>query len=164
MLARIEIPGKLPTMNEYNGAQRANRVHGARMKRKTQDSIIDYCWGIPSFARIKHVYVGFVWVRADRRSDKDNVATGKKFVLDALQEAGILSNDSWKLCTPYDLGYMVNPRNPRTIVYISTDLDEIMQEIGGLGAPRLETGRLDGGRSNKTTGTGRNHEGKRYSK
>jgi len=38
----------------------------------------------------------FVWHEKNRRRDKDNIAFGKKFILDALVQAGILSDDGWR--------------------------------------------------------------------
>lgn len=56
------------------------------------------------------------------RSDKDNVAFAKKFILDALQEVGVITKDSWKLCTPYDRKFAVNKSNPRTVVLITDEV------------------------------------------
>lgn len=128
MRHRFSIPGTLPTLNEYVTKERTNRFMAAKAKREAQDYIE---WAIkashvPAFT--DHVYIGFVWIRPDARSDKDNVTFAKKFILDALQEADVIKRDSWKLCTPYDLGYAVNKRNPRTIVIIADSYEELMAD------------------------------------
>lgn len=123
MICTLEIQGTLPTLNQYVNAERTSRFVAAKIKRETQDAIMWQMLGHPVFKG--HVYVAFTWIRPDMRSDKDNVAFAKKFVLDALQEAGVIKNDSWRMCTPFDLGYKVNKQNPRTIVRIADTLKEI---------------------------------------
>lgn len=115
----FEIPGTLPTLNEYVNRERTNRFSAASLKRKTQDYIRAFILDAPKFPG--YVTVWFDWIRPDMRSDKDNVAFAKKFVLDALQEAGVITKDSWKLCTPYDRKFAVNKSNPRTVVLITDE-------------------------------------------
>ncbi len=38
----------------------------------------------------------FTWRCNNRRKDKDNIAAGKKFILDSLVVARLLPNDGWK--------------------------------------------------------------------
>lgn len=122
MIYKLEIPGTLPTLNEYVNKERTNRFAAAKIKKDTQEYIRSFIpFGSPQFNGA--VVVSFRWVRPDMRSDKDNVAFAKKFILDALQEAEIIEKDSWKLCTPYDIGFAVNKQNPRTIVTITNDWD-----------------------------------------
>ena len=114
----FEIPGTLPTLNQYVDHERANRFAAAAMKRKTQERIVTAMGGIaPHFEG--EVTVQFEWIRPDARSDKDNVAFAKKFILDALQQAGVIASDSWKLCTPRDVRFAVNKSEPRTIVTVT---------------------------------------------
>ncbi len=115
----FEIPGTLPTLNQYVNRERTNRFSAASLKRKTQDYIRAFILDAPKFPG--QVTVWFDWIRPDMRSDKDNVAFAKKFVLDALQEAGVITKDSWKLCTPYDRKFAVNKSNPRTVVLITDE-------------------------------------------
>ena len=117
MFYRFEIPGTLPTLNQYVNLERSNRFAAANLKKKTQEQIINCLDDPPSFSG--PVLISFSWIRPDMRSDKDNVAFAKKFILDALQQAGVISSDKWKLCTPLDRGFAVNKQNPRTIVEIS---------------------------------------------
>lgn len=115
----FEIPGTLPTLNQYVNRERTNRFSAASLKRKTQDYIRAFILDAPKFPG--QVTVWFDWIRPDMRSDKDNVAFAKQFVLDALQEAGVITKDSWKLCTPYDRKFAVNKSNPRTVVLITDE-------------------------------------------
>lgn len=116
----FEIPGTLPTLNQYVNKERTNRFMAAKIKRETQERIIS-CLDDDAPCFPGCVTVWFEWIRPDMRSDKDNVAFAKKFVLDALQEAGIITNDKWKLCTPYDRKFAVNKSNPRTVVLITDE-------------------------------------------
>lgn len=117
---RFEIPGTLPTLNQYVDKERANRFAAAAVKKQAQEQILS-CIDDDAPRFPGYVTVWFDWIRPDMRSDKDNVAFAKKFVLDALQEAGIITNDKWKLCTPYDRKFAVNKSNPRTVVLITDE-------------------------------------------
>lgn len=120
MRYEFEIQGTLPTLNEYVNKERTNRFAAAKIKKQTQEYIRLFIPAdAPKFSGA--VRVGFKWVRPDMRCDKDNVAFAKKFVLDALQEAGVIERDSWKLCTPYDIGFAVSKANPRTVVVIEKE-------------------------------------------
>lgn len=125
MYLRLEIAGELPTLNEYSKAERTSKYHGNAVKQSAQEMIL---WQLPKVETIsEHVFVYFTWVRSNARFDKDNVSFAKKFILDALQEKGIILRDSWRKVTPIDRDFFVNASNPRTVVEISTErLDEWM--------------------------------------
>lgn len=120
MIYEFVIPGTLPTLNEYSNKERTNRFSANEVKKDAQKYVKVY---IPSDAPhfTGKVTVRFRWVRPDMRCDKDNVAFAKKFILDALQEVGVIARDSWKLCTPYDIGFACEPKNPRIEVSISDE-------------------------------------------
>lgn len=89
---RVTIRGKLPSLNEYIAACRANKFEGAKMKQETETAIL---WQIGRLQQITApVIIHFIWHEKTRRRDKDNVAFAKKFVLDALQKSGKLPNDN----------------------------------------------------------------------
>lgn len=77
MLYRFEIPGTLPTFNDYMGKCRANKFGANKTKQDTEKLIIG-C--IPSDAPTftDPVCVYMTWIRPDARSDKDNVTFAKK--------------------------------------------------------------------------------------
>lgn len=128
MVFSFEIPGTLPSLNKYIDDERTIRYSASRLKNRVQDEIKQR---IPADApHFKGaVVVRFTWIRPDMRTDKDNVAFAKKFILDALQEAHVISRDSWKLCTPYDAAFLINRDNPRTIVSIEPDNGSIRYEL-----------------------------------
>ena len=89
---RIEMPIKLPSLNEYVNACRSNPYVGAKMKKDSEDLI---GWFIKKIAPFRNpVEVSFTWVEPNRRRDVDNIAFGKKFILDALVKNGVLQDDS----------------------------------------------------------------------
>ena len=115
------IPGTIPTLNEYTKANRTNRYVAAKLKREAQAQIIQAIGDeAPRFKGKVTVY--FTWIRPNARSDKDNVSFSKKFVLDALQEAGVIESDSWNLCDPLDIGFSVNRTSPRVEVVVMGSL------------------------------------------
>ena len=94
------IPGRLPSLNEYINACRSHWSKGARMKRQVEEGII---WDIKAAkcrgelsTVTKPVAISFEWHESDQRRDWDNIIFAKKFILDAMQKAGILENDSRK--------------------------------------------------------------------
>ena len=96
----FNIYAKLPSLNEYQDACRANKYKGAKMKSET-DTIIG--WFIRKAVREGTlqavngpVRLNFIWYEKTKRRDPDNVASAKKFILDALQKQDILPNDSRK--------------------------------------------------------------------
>ncbi len=114
------VPGTIPTLNEYTKANRANRYAAAKMKRETQAQIIQAIGEAPRFKGKVTVY--FTWIRPNARSDKDNVSFSKKFILDALQEAGVIESDGWNMCDPLDVGFSVNRKTPRVEVVVMGSL------------------------------------------
>lgn len=94
---KVEINMKLPSLNEY---VRANRTvsrgyfAGAKMKNEVEEGIIYSLARLPKIT--KPVFIRFTWIEKNRKRDKDNIAFGKKFILDAMQKSGKLDNDNWK--------------------------------------------------------------------
>lgn len=92
------IAGRLPSLNDYINACRSHWSKGAEFKRATEDDII---WQIVN-ARNKGllhpvtgpVAIAFVWHESDKRRDLDNIYSAKKYILDAMQRAGIIANDN----------------------------------------------------------------------
>lgn len=88
----IILPFRLPGLNEYTRACRANRYAGATMKKKTQADISKHLTGATPVT--KPVVISFEWMEKTARRDIDNTSFGKKFILDALVASGILPDDT----------------------------------------------------------------------
>ena len=117
---RLVIPGRLPGLNEYIEANRANRQKGAAMKRQWERVVV-----LAARAQLKGwkargpVEIRYLWVEKDRRRDKDNISSfGRKAVQDALVKAGVLPNDGWRDIARFTDDFAVDRDNPRVEVEI----------------------------------------------
>lgn len=85
-------------MNDWIAANRSNKYVGAKMKRETEGVIGLYIRAARLRGTIKPtstpVIVKIEWHEKSRKRDIDNIQSGTKFILDALQREGILINDS----------------------------------------------------------------------
>lgn len=86
------VHGKLPSLNEYIDACRRNKYAAAKMKHEAESMII------LQIGRMKPIMqpsiIHLTWHEKTTRRDPDNVAAGKKFILDAMQRCGKLPNDN----------------------------------------------------------------------
>lgn len=65
------------------------------------------------------VSIQTTWYCPTRRKDPDNVAAGKKFILDGLVEAGILKGDAWKHISELHDSFFVDKENPRVEISLT---------------------------------------------
>ena len=123
------IPGPLPGFNEMEAARGLGKRTGKRrpnryndLKRKWENLI---CIEITRH-RIKPVIVRaeleFYWCEPDKRRDPDNIAAGKKFILDALVLSGVLPKDSQRWVKKLSDEFVEpNPKDPGVCVVIRQD-------------------------------------------
>ena len=72
------------------------------------------------------------WYCRDRRRDPDNIASGKKFILDGLVQAKVLSNDGWANITYFEDRFHLDPKKPRAVVRVMvSDGDWALLQGGG---------------------------------
>lgn len=94
------IEAKLPSLNDYINACRTNQYKGAKFKKDTENLISAYIQNAKVRKTVtptdKPIIVHFEWHERTKRRDSDNVASAKKFILDAMQTSGIIPNDSRK--------------------------------------------------------------------
>lgn len=97
---RLIFYGRLPGLNEIIRAGRANRYAANKQKKDVQGALrAQWVYGntkLPKFGNPVNVEVRFF--EKDNRRDDDNVFAGLKFILDELQEIGVIVNDSPKWC------------------------------------------------------------------
>ena len=112
MTYEVIIPMRLPGMNEIININRTNRYAAATMKKKIQSEI---SWFLTRLPRLeKPIKIHFKWVEENARRDFDNIcAGGRKFILDAMQEAGKLPNDNRKYITGFTDEFAVDKNDPR---------------------------------------------------
>lgn len=99
---KFEIDKRLMGLNEYTDANRNNKYYGNKKKQEEQQYII---WSIKSQLgnlKIDKPVIGhFTWIEENKRRDLDNICFAKKFILDALVQAGVLKDDNRKIVTNF---------------------------------------------------------------
>lgn len=116
----LTIPGRLPGLNEYTTANRANANEGGRFKRKYQELVMWYILrDLPKKTIERPVYLKFTWYEKDKRRDLDNISSfGRKVIQDALVKSGKLYDDGWGYVVGYADKFKVDKQNPRIEVQI----------------------------------------------
>lgn len=90
----MEIPFTLPGLNAVNSANRSNPYMGAKLKRQTDQRIMQVIRSA-GLRPVKYpCIVHMLFEEPTRRRDADNVESAKKFILDALVQSGVLQGDS----------------------------------------------------------------------
>lgn len=116
----LTIPGKLPGLNDYIAAERANRHKGAKMKADSGNIVAVAIRQCMRGLRIeKPVFMEYLWVEQNRRRDKDNISSfGRKVIQDSLVNTGVLKDDGWKHVVGFSDRFEVDKSNPRIEVLI----------------------------------------------
>ena len=117
-MVKFIIDGALPGLNEYVNSCRSGYRQGARLKRQTDDDLI---WVLKS--QFKGQLNGcwdmdFKWFEKDKRRDHDNIASARKFILDAFVKCGILPDDGWKNVGDFTDTFLVDKERPRIEIYL----------------------------------------------
>ena len=123
MTYTFSIEGRLPNLNDYIKAERANRYRGAQVKADAHDAVVWQLKTQHTGLRItKPVCIRFRWIEANNRRDPDNVSSyGRKVILDALVDLGILVDDGRKYIKGFTDEFYTHKDNPR----IEFDLIEV---------------------------------------
>lgn len=94
------IEERLPGLNDYTSACRTHWSKGASYKRRVEETIIWYIKAAQGRGMLRptsgRVVLHIEWHESDMRRDVDNIVFAKKFILDAMQKAGIIPNDNRK--------------------------------------------------------------------
>lgn len=89
------IPHRFPGLNEVIGENRKHWSSGSKQKKELTELAELY-------ARkngrkfTKPVEVNFLYLEPNRMRDPDNIISAKKFILDGMVKAGMLTGDGWK--------------------------------------------------------------------
>ena len=118
------IDGRLPSLNEYVNAERANRYKGAKLKKDTEKLIKLYIARGHKLGTLKKVSsypinISIRWYEENSRRDADNVFFAVKFILDSLVQYGIIEDDSRKFIKTIDNVIATDRDLPRIEVYIN---------------------------------------------
>lgn len=95
----VELPMKLPSLNEYVDACRSNAFQGSKFKKRIEAEIGFYIMAMPVLEN--PVKIHFHWIEGNKKRDLDNIAFAKKFILDALVKCGKLKDDNRKCVTAF---------------------------------------------------------------
>lgn len=135
-MVKIKLPFSLPTLNEILATakmQRRNYSPYNKQKSELMSNIKNI--SRRQFRSFKSSYrllkfpveVAIKWICTNRRADPDNIAFGKKFVLDGLTEANILENDGWKQIASFEDTFAVG--EPGVIVELRRPRAEVLREL-----------------------------------
>lgn len=112
---RITIPGEFPTMNQIIAKSKQHYAVYAKMKKKYTELVISHAAGMDTIGKADFV---FTWYCKDKRKDPDNIATGIKFLLDGLVEAGVMEGDGWGQVNSLTHTFQVDKNFPRVEIEI----------------------------------------------
>lgn len=126
---RVEIPMRLPSLNDYVDACRTSGVRGYyknkhwnkgnEMKQRVQADIMPYLKKLGVFNN--GIKVEFTWIEPDKRRDLDNICFAKKFILDAMVKGGVIPDDSRKYVTGFRDNFGYSKGEPKVIVEVIED-------------------------------------------
>ncbi|CAK1224313.1 Holliday junction resolvase RusA (prophage-encoded endonuclease) (RusA) [Fructobacillus evanidus] len=113
------------TLNKYIRAERQNRYIGSKMKKQATN----YCQLVVQQAMVDGVrfewpcMLELRWYVPDKRTDSDNWAFMKKFILDGMQKANVrgktfLPNDSLNYVTGFHESFEIDKNNPRVEIRV----------------------------------------------
>lgn len=116
------IEGRLKGLNELIDANRRNLKAGAKLKKEEQAKVYWYIKQQLKGIKIDDsevIDIDITWIEENIKRDKDNIASGKKYILDAMQEAELIKNDNWKHIRNITDTFTVDRKNPKIIVNIN---------------------------------------------
>lgn len=95
---KIVVAGEFVSLNKYIDAERKNLHSAAKIKKESTESV---AWSTLGVLPVKNypVKINFTWYCKNERTDPDNIAFAKKYILDGLVQSRVLVSDSWKFCS-----------------------------------------------------------------
>lgn len=118
-MTKLIIKGRLDGLNEVINANRTNKYKGNEIKKANERRVIIYARH-QKLKPIKNYPVKVIinWYEKDKRRDWDNVLSGKKFIFDGLQKAGVLAGDGQKYICKIHEDQFIDKKNPRIEIFI----------------------------------------------
>ena len=110
---KLIIPGELTDLNTYIQKERGNRFAAAAIKEEETRRVYWECKSQKLKLIDSPVFIACTWFCKNKKKDLDNIAFGKKFLLDGLVKAGVLSDDGWDEIRGFQDAFMVDKDNPR---------------------------------------------------
>lgn len=75
-------------------------------------------WKAKSLPKLNRIFLNIFYYCQNRRRDPDNIAAGKKFIIDGLVEAGVIENDGWDDVVGWTEDFIKDKENPRVEIQI----------------------------------------------
>ena len=126
MTQELFIPYRFPSLNEYIAAMNRNRFIGNKMK---QDCT-HFVHQTARYAKLGHftkpITIAINYWEPNSRRDPDNITFAKKFILDGLKEAGVITDDSqkWIRGIDFERWFVVSPDDKVGVHVIMTEVDD----------------------------------------
>ena len=115
---KLTIQGELTDLNTYVNKERANRFAAAAIKEKETNRVYWECKSQKIGRVTPPIVLECHWFTKNLRKDADNIAFGKKFILDGLVKAGVLLDDKRDMVTGFIDSFFVDKENPRVEAYM----------------------------------------------
>ena len=109
MKTSLEIPMKLPSLNDYIKECRANKYAGANMKKSIENELALYINKLPVFTN--PIRLKIIWIENNLKRDPDNIAFAKKFLLDTMVKTGKIKNDNKKYIVGFKDDFKYDAKN-----------------------------------------------------
>jgi len=120
MELKIIIKGELPDLNTHLSAINHNRFIGAKMKKEATELVVWIAKKYVTRKLLPPYHITFNWYCKDKRKDPDNIIYAKKFILDGLQVAGVIPQDTWNTISGFTDNLFLDKENPRIEVIIES--------------------------------------------
>lgn len=122
MTEKLIIQGRLDGLNALIDANRRGPYAGARIKRKNDSKVKKAIEEqLPGVHFSDPVSITFKWYEPNARRDPDNIASGKKFIMDALVQTGVLEDDNQKHVAGFFDHIEIDRDNPRIECTITSE-------------------------------------------
>jgi hypothetical protein len=113
----IVINGRLPTLNQYIAALGKNRYAGGLLKKEATETCYNaFLWQCKNKYNMIDIILN--WYEENKKRDKDNIASAKKYILDGMQKAEIIKNDNWNCINSFKDNFYIDKNNPRIEIII----------------------------------------------
>jgi len=117
------IQGELPSLNEIIDACKRRRgkwnAYSTMKEKETKRILQEFMvQGVRPPSIYRPVRINFRWISGSLKKDLDNIAAGKKFILDAMVKGGILKNDTQEQVKGFSDSFELDRTNPRIEVEV----------------------------------------------
>ncbi len=118
-MQKLIIPGELPDFNSIiDDSKKHWAVYSKQKKKLTWDIALIIKSQKLKPVRKYPIKIKFIWNCKNRMKDPDNICSAKKFCIDALKEAQIIIDDSFKYIAGFTDEFYIDKNNPRIEVFI----------------------------------------------